>query len=140
MVMIPDIDPVQLWSSGKSPAADPIIAVLRSIEIDLAKDFTAARAQWMKEAASAKAHRDIWLACIAGRWIIDNKPTIINAKKLRREAGLPGLREAEKVKLALDALVEADWLAPAPERAGGGPGPKRDDYVVKPRLRSLKNG
>jgi hypothetical protein len=48
--------------------------------------------------------------------------------------GLPGLREAEKVKLALGVLVETDWLLPAPERAGISPGRKRDDYIVNPRV------
>ena len=60
------------------------------------------------------------LAAIVARWIIADRIAaascpIINARELRRTAGLPGLREAEKVKTALGVLIEADWLAHAPQ-------------------------
>ena len=128
------------WCAGSAPAMPPSCISVNAVTaaIALVVDyFNPMAARAYGDAAVPEVDR---LACIVGRWIIDNKPTIINARKLRREAGLPGLREAEKVKLALGALVEADWLAPAPERAGGGPGRKRDDYLVNPRLRSPKNG
>jgi hypothetical protein len=65
------------------------------------------------------------LATVVAKWIMATRPTVINPKLLRRTAGLPGLREAEKVKLALAVLVEADWIVPAPARAGGGAGRMR---------------
>jgi hypothetical protein len=84
------------------------------------------------------------LATVVARWIVDKKimdktPAIINARDLRRAGGLPGLREIDKVKAALGVLVEADWLVPAPSRAGSGGGRKRDDYLVNPRLKSGNN-
>ena len=60
-------EPPVLWignvgdpSSGKSPAADPLLGILRDIEIDLAKDYPDAHRQWMTERASAAAHKAIW--------------------------------------------------------------------------------
>jgi len=93
------------------------------------------------DAALPEADR---LATIVARWILDKrlpekKSAILNARALRRQSGLPGLRHAEKVKLALDALVDADWLMPAPVRSGGGSGRKRDDYIINPRLKGVSN-
>jgi hypothetical protein len=80
------------------------------------------------------------LAATLARWVLKTKPTIINAKKLRREARLPGLKEADKVKLALDGLEDADWLRPAPTRQGGTPGRARADYAVNPKIVGIANG
>jgi hypothetical protein len=56
----------------------------------------------------------------------------INLRKIRREARLPGLRIAEKVKTAANALLEANWLLPQPEkREVGRPG---EDYTVNTKL------
>jgi hypothetical protein len=79
------------------------------------------------------------LAATLAKWVLKTGPPVINAKKLRRSAGLPGLREAEKVKMAINVLLEADWLLPAPERSGPTGGRQRDDYIVSPRLKSVPN-
>ena len=79
------------------------------------------------------------LAAIVARWIIASRIAacpIINARELRRTAGLPGLREAEKVKVALDVLIEADWLAHAPQPTNS-PARRRGDYCVNPRLKGV---
>jgi hypothetical protein len=85
------------------------------------------------------------LAVVVARWILSfgiaaHPNALINARDLRLRAGLPGLREAEKVNLALAALVEADWLVPAPSRAGSGSGRRRADYLINPRLKGMKDG
>jgi phage/plasmid primase-like uncharacterized protein len=74
------------------------------------------------------------LAAVVARWILRERPSVLNARELRRKARLPGLREAEKVRLALGVLVEADWLRSAFERAGGGIGRQREDYLVNPKV------
>jgi Protein of unknown function (DUF3987) len=79
------------------------------------------------------------LGATLGKWVLKTRPQVINAKKLRRSAGLPGLREAEKVKMAINVLVETDWLMPAPGRSGPTGGRQRDDYIVNPRLKSVPN-
>jgi hypothetical protein len=74
------------------------------------------------------------LAAIVARWILKERPEVVNARDLRRKARLPGLREAAKVRLALDMLVEADWLRPASKRSGSNAGRQREDYWVNPKL------
>jgi hypothetical protein len=66
------------------------------------------------------------------RWILRERPEVVNARDLRRKARLPGLREAEKVKLALATLVEADWLRPSSQT--GERGRQREDYLVQPKV------
>ena len=72
------------------------------------------------------------LANTLARYIIKTKPIIINLRSIRREAGLPGLRKAEKVAMAVDRLVEAHWLFPSAESTGKGR--PREDYTINPRL------
>jgi len=65
------------------------------------------------------------LPATLARWLISQRPPeSINAREVQR-LKLPGLREAEKVRIALGGLVDVDWLRPAPDRAGGGPGRRR---------------
>jgi hypothetical protein len=80
------------------------------------------------------------LAAIVAHWILRERPQTINARELRRKARLPGLREADKVKLALTVLVEADWLRPAFDRSGTSTGRPREDYLVNPRLYEVRHG
>jgi Protein of unknown function (DUF3987) len=83
------------------------------------------------DAALPEADR---LAATLARWILKERPGVVNARDIRRKARLPGLREAEKVRLALGTLVEADWLRPAFQRSGGNAGRPREDYWVNSKL------
>ena len=64
------------------------------------------------------------------RWILSlrERREVVNARALRPKARPAGLREAEKVKLALATLVEADWLRPLSQT--GERSRHRDDYLV----------
>jgi hypothetical protein len=54
-------------------------------------------------------------------------------RHLQRNVRLPGLRTAEQIKGAADALVEADWLHPP--AAGSAFGQRgRIAYAINPRL------
>jgi hypothetical protein len=66
--------------------------------------------------------------------LLKHKPKTLNARELRRSAGLPGLREADVVREAIEALVEASWLRPAPSRKSDSPGRQRADYLVNPSI------
>ena len=74
-----------------------------------------------------KAHRD---AMIIGRWLLRERPTAINSRQVRRTAGFPGPREPKDWELAVQLLVDVDWLVPTPHRAGSSPGRQRGDYRV----------
>jgi len=73
-------------------------------------------------------------AATIARYLLKHKPKTLNARELRRSAGLPGLRDADAVREAIDALVEASWLRPAPARKGGSPGRHTADYQVNPSI------
>jgi hypothetical protein len=74
-------------------------------------------------------------AATLARWILRARPDEVYVRELQRNLRLPGLRSAEQIKKAADALVEADWLR-APAR---GTGPRiKLVYPVNPRLWGAK--
>jgi hypothetical protein len=82
------------------------------------------------DAAATLAERG---AATLARWLIGARPAEVHIRHLQREARLPGLRTADQIRVAADALVEADWLRPpAPGAEFGQRG--RIAYPVNPRL------
>jgi putative DNA primase/helicase len=78
-------------------------------------------------------------AATIARYLLKHRLKALNARDLRRTAGLPGVRDADAVKEALEALVEASWLRPAPSREGHNPGRQRGDYLVNPAICGAAN-
>ena len=69
------------------------------------------------------------------RWIVKERPTIINARTLRRDTPpTPQLRQPKAMEEAIQMLVDTNWLTHAPGRLGGRPGRARADYVVNPLI------
>jgi hypothetical protein len=125
-----------LWWCGSAQGSPPNAVSLEAIAsaAALVEDYyKPMAARVYGDAALPERDR---LAAVAARWIIKTRPTLINARDFRRKANLPGLRETEKVKMALEVLVDANWLRHAPTRGGDSPGRARDDYTVNPKLRS----
>ena len=73
-------------------------------------------------------------AAVLARAIQSRRADRINARQVRREWRLPGLREATDVAAAIGALEEAGWLTAIGDRAGGTAGRHRSDYLVDPRV------
>ena len=73
-------------------------------------------------------------AATMARYIVKHRPTRINARDIRREWRLPGLKTAEAVKEAIDQLTEAEWLRAAPGRQGESTGRQRADFLVNPKV------
>ena len=83
------------------------------------------------DAAASQPERS---AATLARWIVAEQPAELHVRNLQRSGRLPGLRTAEQIRAAADALVEADWLRPpAPGSEFGQRG--RVAYTVNPRLR-----
>jgi hypothetical protein len=82
------------------------------------------------DAAATPTERN---AAALARWIVKTKATEVHVRFLQREARLPGLREAEVIGEAIEALQEADWLG---EQESGKPKGKRprNAYPVNPRV------
>ena len=82
------------------------------------------------DAATSERERG---AATLSRWIFAERPTELHVRHLQRNVRLPGLRTAEQIKRAADALVEADWLHPP--AAGSAFGQRgRIAYAINPRL------
>lgn len=73
-------------------------------------------------------------AAMLGRYIQRTNARTINARDVQRESGIPTLKIAADVEAATQALVEADWLRPAPSRSGGTTGRARKDFEVNPAV------
>jgi hypothetical protein len=123
-----------LWWSWDASTPPPVSVSERFVAAAaaLANDYFAPMAERAYgDAALPEAERS---AATVGRWILKSVPSVVNARDLRREVRLPGLREAKKVESALETLVDAGWLRPAPARNGDGAGRRRADYAVNPRV------
>jgi hypothetical protein len=68
------------------------------------------------------------------RWIAHNGLTRINARDVKRSAGLPGLKDVRAIESAAAVLMDAGWLRPDEARSGGRP---RKDYLVNPSVLNL---
>jgi hypothetical protein len=82
------------------------------------------------DAAATERER---VAATLARWIIAERPAELHVRHLQRNVRLLGLRTAEQIRVAADALVEADWVRPpTPGTEFGQRG--RFAYTVSPRV------
>jgi hypothetical protein len=72
-------------------------------------------------------------ASTLARWILAERPKEVHVRHLQRGVRLPGLRTADQIRAACEALIEADWLRPPlPGSEFGQRG--KVAYPVNPRL------
>jgi hypothetical protein len=72
-------------------------------------------------------------AATLARWIVKEHPPEVYVRHLQREVRLPGLRTAELIKKAADALIEADWLR-APAKTVFGQPRSKVVYPINPKV------
>jgi putative DNA primase/helicase len=77
---------------------------------------------------------------VLARYILKRKLRRFNARKLRRDAGLPGLKDAEPFNEALALLADADWVRGDGQREGDTPGRRTSDFIVNPAVYGGDNG
>jgi hypothetical protein len=112
-------------SEPREVSAESLVAAISFVE-DYAKP-TALRV--FGDAALPAAERD---AALLARYILKKGLRQINAREVKREGGMPTLKKGEALDDAISNLIDADWLRPAPTRAGETPGRARRDYEVNP--------
>lgn len=81
------------------------------------------------DAAIPQAERD---AAVIARKIFERKELTINARAIRLQWGIPGMRTAARIDAALGHLQEAGWVRPTPTRQGGSSGRQSKTYEVNP--------
>lgn len=80
-------------------------------------------------------------AATLARYIVKAGLRSINKRELKRsphKSALPGLRDAKHMDGAVEVLMDADWLRPAPTRDGETPGRTMANYVVNPSVHEVK--
>ena len=123
-----------LWWCGQDGMAAPpaeIGARAFAAAAQLISDYFLPMAERVYgDAAATQRERD---AATVARWIMRERPADLHVRQLQREVRLPGLRTADQIRAAADALVDADWLRPP--MVGTEFGQRgRIAYAVNPRL------
>ena len=120
------------WSLGQEPEPQAVSLVSVGMAAHLVDEYFAPMAlRAYGDASLPEAERH---ASAIARRILREQPREINARVVRRQWRLPGLREAGAVRKAFDVLVDIEWFRPIPAREGGSVGRPRADYLVNPRL------
>ena len=119
-----------------SPEAIGPKAVSRAMAFMLDYAYPMARRSF-GEAALPEAERD---GQILARWLLRQSPVpeMVNARDIRRMAGGPGIKDAKRLRAALDELADMGFVRPVPEIGGGLKGRARGDWRVNPRLRERR--
>lgn len=120
------------WAASPGLSAPPrevSEAVLANACDLVAGYFMPMAARVYGDAATPQAERN---ASTLARWIMQAKPPEVHVRHLQRDVRLPGLRNAEVISAACDALVEADWLRSPP--AGAFQARGKVAYPVNPAI------
>jgi hypothetical protein len=80
------------------------------------------------DAAATELERN---AATLARWIVKEHPPEVHVRHLERVVRLPGLRTAETIKKAANALVDAGWLRAQPVGFGVD---RKVSYLINPRI------
>jgi hypothetical protein len=124
------------WNDPAPPLPNEIEGWAVAAAADFLEDYAVPIARRVfGEATLPQAERD---ARTLARWLVRQTPLpeTINARDLRRMANGPGIRDADRMNAALDEVAQANWIRPAPARAGGY-GRPRDDWSVNPALKGV---
>jgi hypothetical protein len=114
MVMPPDAIPEEAFLAAAALVGDYFMPMAERVYGD---------------AGATEAERN---AATLARWIKKTLPEEVHVRALIRNVRLPGLRSAEKIKIAAKVLVDADWL----REPVVGFGPQRKvAYTVNPKVR-----
>ncbi len=121
------------WLGGDEPrevSDDSLIAAAAFVD-DYAKPMAE---RVYGDAALPAVERN---AAVLARYICKSRMTSINKRELKQtphKSKLPGLRDQRVMDEAIDFLVSAGWLLPAPSRDGDTSGRVRADYAVNPAV------
>jgi putative DNA primase/helicase len=119
------------WSVSEAGTPEPATidraAILRAIAL-VETYIKPMAARVYGDAAGPIAERH---ATVIARWIEATGVDRINAREIRRTAGLPGLREVAPIEAAFAVLEDMCWIRPDGSATGGRP---RKDYLVNPAV------
>tara|TARA_R110000824_G_scaffold270881_1_gene459336 strand:+ start:5947 stop:8298 length:2352 start_codon:yes stop_codon:yes gene_type:complete len=121
-----------LWNAVQAaPVSQVERAAVEAATVMIDDYFKPMAARAYGDAALSPADRN---AAALAKWLQRTKPDRINLRDLQRGGGNPAFKDREALRDAVDILVEAEWLRPAPSRTGGTKGRQKVDYVVNPAI------
>ncbi|NIA67905.1 DUF3987 domain-containing protein [Pelagibius litoralis] len=122
------------WAAGDDESPSEISADAVGHACDFIEEYARPMARRVYgEASLSPAER---AASYIARRIRKEKIQTVNARVIRREWRVPGLKTSEDVREAISVLEDAYWLFEAGSRAGDTPGRQSSDYTVNPRVHS----
>lgn len=122
------------WAAGPDGSPEPLHVSGDRLghALDLIENyFKPMLSRVLGEAALPQDERN---AATLGRAILSRKAKQINAREVRRNWRLPGLRDAKDVMAAIGVLEDAGWLSQLGGREGNAPGRQRADFTIDPRV------
>lgn len=120
------------WAYSGGPEPRTISAMTIGAVAQFVEDYAKPSAlRVFGDAALPIAERN---AATLAKHIIKRNIRHFNARTLRREAKLPGMKDAEPFNEALVLLVDADCLRSAGRREGDSPGRHSSDFDVNPAI------
>jgi hypothetical protein len=120
-----------LWWAASPDSSEPSYVSAKAIGAAAHLIETYFKPMAMRVYGDASLPKGDRLASVLAKWIIRERPQVVNAREVRRSARLPGLRVSGDVVLALTSLVEGGWLRKASQSGSGRP---RSDFEVNPIL------
>lgn len=126
------------WATGTGPEPNHVSVAALNAALTLLEDYLKPHAR--RALADASLPKVEQQAAALARHIRGNGLTRVNLRDVRRDPSTPSLKVAEDVEAAAQALVEADWLRPAPSRVGGSAGRAKKDFEVNPAAQEAGRG
>jgi hypothetical protein len=122
------------WASDPNDSPEPETISLRAVAYaaDLIEDYFKPMAlRCFADATMPERERN---AATVARWIVKERPDVVNVRQMYRVERLPGLKEPTKVQQAFNELEDAGWIIKKPSRDGDRPGRQKADYRVNPKI------
>jgi hypothetical protein len=125
------------WSASDGIAAPPSLISEKAFlaaSMLVAEFFMPMAERVYGDAAASQTDRN---AATMAKWIVREKAIEVHVRHLQRVVRLHGLKTADDIHDAAQALIAADWLRDPPTIAGKRP---RMAYPVNPKVMEAANG
>lgn len=124
-----------LWWCGQLGSSEPV--AITEEAVNAAIGFVEGYAKPMARRVYGDAALPVSerRAATLARWLLAQRARQFNARTVRREAKLPGLREPAEMDSACEVLADAGWISPVD--SSGQQHRHRKDWLVEPRVWEL---
>ncbi len=125
------------WSASDGVEAPPCVIseeAFLAAALLVAEYFMPMAERVYGDAAASQTDRNV---ATMAKWIVKENVIEVHVRHLQRVVRLPGLKTADDIHEAAQAMIAADWLRDPPVRPGKRP---RMAYPVNPKVLEVTNG